>query len=523
VTDEVFLHEILTDPEDDAPRLVYADWLDDQGGGEQAERAEFIRLQCELARAPLDEPGRPEREVRLANLLEEHEPAWLGPLAGRVSGWHFRRGFIEAVELEAADLLAHGAALFAAAPIRHVRLTDLPWTRFGSRQPRDGPSLPPSIADLAACPLLDRLTTLDLSPVHLRDEDVATLVCSPHLSRLRGLSLAGHQLTERAVVSLARSPLAGRLTALSLGGNQLSNAGAAALAEAPLAGLQALGLSGCGIGGEGLAALAEAPWLGRLSVLALAANPFPESALLRLLAARALGRLTHLNIARFDGPRLGGATLRALAVHPRLDRLTRLQVDGNTLLAEALPDLVASPAVPALKALGLGRLELRESHLRRLLPALAARGGRGHTALTALGLEGNLLGGAGFRALAGSAALADLVALDLRNTGARDADVLRLAGSPYLQRLAALDLSGTSLGLSAARQLAELSTLPVLSTLWLSNATDRAVQWALTTSPRLPLLRQISIRFTWDGGRTALEPWWAFPTFVPFRREASRD
>ena len=47
---EAFLADICEHPEDDTPRLVFADWLDDHG--DQA-RAEFIRLQVELAR--LDE------------------------------------------------------------------------------------------------------------------------------------------------------------------------------------------------------------------------------------------------------------------------------------------------------------------------------------------------------------------------------------------------------------------------------------------------------------------------------------
>jgi uncharacterized protein (TIGR02996 family) len=42
------LAAVLDSPSDDAPRLVYADWLDEHG---QADRAEFIRLQCELARS----------------------------------------------------------------------------------------------------------------------------------------------------------------------------------------------------------------------------------------------------------------------------------------------------------------------------------------------------------------------------------------------------------------------------------------------------------------------------------------
>lgn len=60
-------------PDDDTPRLVYADWLDEHG---QPERAEFIRVQCEMAAIP-DPPPEPtigarsaSREQRLAALME---------------------------------------------------------------------------------------------------------------------------------------------------------------------------------------------------------------------------------------------------------------------------------------------------------------------------------------------------------------------------------------------------------------------------------------------------------------------
>lgn len=43
------LRTIIDNPEDDAPRLVCADWLEENG---EPERAEFIRVQCELARTP---------------------------------------------------------------------------------------------------------------------------------------------------------------------------------------------------------------------------------------------------------------------------------------------------------------------------------------------------------------------------------------------------------------------------------------------------------------------------------------
>ncbi len=44
-----FLSDIIEYPEDDTPRLVFADWLMDHG---QEERGEFIAVQCALARYP---------------------------------------------------------------------------------------------------------------------------------------------------------------------------------------------------------------------------------------------------------------------------------------------------------------------------------------------------------------------------------------------------------------------------------------------------------------------------------------
>ena len=44
-----FLRAITAAPADDLPRLIYADWLDEHG---ESERAEFIRLQIQLAGHP---------------------------------------------------------------------------------------------------------------------------------------------------------------------------------------------------------------------------------------------------------------------------------------------------------------------------------------------------------------------------------------------------------------------------------------------------------------------------------------
>src|SRR5438552_3752265 len=116
---QAFLQAILETPDDDAPRLVYADWLDDEG---DAERAEFIRLGCRLAR--LDEPD-PEREDlrRRWDLLEhDHRHTWQPevPLASRAfasipPASPFRRGFV--------SLVSQNLDVFLESPERFDHLT----------------------------------------------------------------------------------------------------------------------------------------------------------------------------------------------------------------------------------------------------------------------------------------------------------------------------------------------------------------------------------------------------------------
>jgi type VI secretion system protein ImpC len=89
--DEAFLQAIFQAPDDDAPRLVYADWLEEHG---QPERAEFIRVQCALARPGQDLRREADRR-RAQELWDQFGADWARPLTAR--GWkpEFRRGFPE--------------------------------------------------------------------------------------------------------------------------------------------------------------------------------------------------------------------------------------------------------------------------------------------------------------------------------------------------------------------------------------------------------------------------------------------
>ena len=74
--DDAFLAAIRAHPEEDGPRLVYADWLDEHG---RHDRAEFIRAQVALARPRL--PGGAARRKE----LQQREKALLAQLPAEQS------------------------------------------------------------------------------------------------------------------------------------------------------------------------------------------------------------------------------------------------------------------------------------------------------------------------------------------------------------------------------------------------------------------------------------------------------
>src|SRR5262245_18411545 len=164
-THEGFLRDIIEHPDDDAPRLIYADWLDDQG---EPERAEFIRVQCRLARLPAADPEAAELERR-AEGLAGGGPAWLGPLHGVVEEYEYRRGFIEQVSMPALRFLQHQGALFRLAPVR-----DLCLTRAGTR-----------LEEVAGSPHLARLSALRVRYSRPNPAGVQALTHSPRLAGLQ--------------------------------------------------------------------------------------------------------------------------------------------------------------------------------------------------------------------------------------------------------------------------------------------------------------------------------------------------
>ncbi len=143
------LAAILAHPDEDTPRLMFADWLQENG---QSARAEFIRAQVRgvpddwIYNQPSQHPLTPHQQGHRSAF-----PGW------RLLGWNpadrdvryqrpyeqglshsvfkvmFARGFADRVTLSAVDWLTHAEAVLARHPLRQVKLTTMPRTRTTGR------------------------------------------------------------------------------------------------------------------------------------------------------------------------------------------------------------------------------------------------------------------------------------------------------------------------------------------------------------------------------------------------------
>ena len=153
VTDgEALIRSVLANPADDGPRLIYAVWLEEHGG---AEDAEFIRVQIELARLGFDgglhtdEQGHLQHAPsNIAQLSERQLELWADGfgrpnLPATMANWsvypvstlgtqlRVRRGFVEQVTCQTDEFVSVAGPLFARQPVTDVRLADriLPYVR----------------------------------------------------------------------------------------------------------------------------------------------------------------------------------------------------------------------------------------------------------------------------------------------------------------------------------------------------------------------------------------------------------
>jgi uncharacterized protein (TIGR02996 family) len=119
-SDSAIRRAILETPEDDAPRLVFADWLDEH---DQSGWAGFIRTCIRCGH---------ENGCTLQPHVHADRCWWVthgfrfnAAVPGLNLEWYlYRRGLVDELRMPTAAFLAHAAELFRVHPITAVRLTD---------------------------------------------------------------------------------------------------------------------------------------------------------------------------------------------------------------------------------------------------------------------------------------------------------------------------------------------------------------------------------------------------------------
>jgi uncharacterized protein (TIGR02996 family) len=201
--EDALLEACRWSPDDDAPRLV---WADAVGG----DRGELVVIQCDLARGGLSPAEAAVRRRRERELLDAHGDAWAG-LDGFQCEYELRRGFVEAIVIDARTFARHGEEIFERAPLlRSLTAVGLTAT---SGDPLDG------LRALVDSPAFWRLHALDLHRVGVQaqafdydpgfdgrgDEAARLLVDTGALAQLDGLGLAWCGLTAVGVHHLVAS------------------------------------------------------------------------------------------------------------------------------------------------------------------------------------------------------------------------------------------------------------------------------------------------------------------------------
>jgi uncharacterized protein (TIGR02996 family) len=382
---EGLLRAAFRDPDDDTPRLVFADFLEEN---DQPERAALIRYQCELARLKPQSKRARERRALIDPLVAKFLKR-LEPLPEAITITEFHRGFL-GLQIDFLLLGEEGSL-----PARFAELFRDGWVE----------SVSCHAGNLAYCltagtELLVRVGTIDVSAVRVDDEVLISLAAGTGEARFNGrlARIKVHKNNQKAFDQLLRAQQGETvaLTALkgALGPNRHHSRLTTyvfdlLLRTGQLAGATELALHG---------------WLGDEDLAALLATD--------------LGALRNL---RLEGWNLSWDGVAALANDPALARVTALDLTTCRLGSDSVADLAAGTGLRGLDALLLQECSLTDKDVATLARA------QGFPNLWYLGLA---LNGAvtvrGARAVLAAPHFPKLTTLNLSGTAVREPEQIAL-------------------------------------------------------------------------------------------------
>lgn len=459
-TELALLRAIRDLPEEDTPRLVYADYLDDV---DEHARAEFIRVQIERARTTESDPRQRELEDREHELLCEHEATFLGVAPGDFDGlteWHFDRGFVHEVAATPTFMLGAGTQLANTHPVRRWRV------QSGQND------FPEDLKEAGQRGWFARLDALDLSGWYTGLGELGGFLYRSQFERLRELDLSHRPGLEALPEILEAAPFRDQLKTLLCGGANGEDDRLDVTAVAHAMG-RACRLAEFGAGGTMLTAedvrdvliadftheltdldvranqLAPDAFVGarcRLHELDVSNTPLGAISLDRLLNCKSTSQLKRLHM---NGCGSAMANMAALAASPFWAQAEALRMQDGTIPEASLDPLFSSAGPKALRVLDVGANYVRTAGVARLCAAKWAH------ALTYLDLSRNYLTDDALRMIAGCDTLAHLRTLHLNynspyhlegaeyTEAVTDAGLRALADSPHLRNLRVLSISGT--------------------------------------------------------------------------------
>ena len=547
------MQAVLDEPDNDAPRLAFADGLAAQGN---LTRAEFIRVQIERATLADDHPRQSELEAAEWRLLSEHGLRWLDPPPRSVILGEYRRGFFEVLGTTASRWLLHRQQFLESGqfPIRVLRLcmiTQLSQAEVIARlrevhapeviienEIRDARVAADTfLPALAQLPELARLSGLEFSSLsedygaistEITDAQLAPFLATPALHGLESLGLAECEISAQTLEVLS-APSWSRLRALDF--SSASNYVSQRTAGPPFS-------------PENLQNFSRSATWQNLHKLRLTCACVPEMSVAQWAGVLGAGQLRDLDIYGVDdvatiiegltqtpatwqklrcaGGRMNDglplpideAAIALLINSPCVANLQVLDLGGTTLSRAGFREICRSPHLTNLRELYLGTSVLDRDALAELFRASFAEN------LIGLGLGYGNDSDDHILALAKSKRLRQLRHLSIWERNLRESTVLALLSSPSLPNLTRLRLGRFEFTNAIVNLLLQPPRMPHLA--WLDVWANRQNQ--LVESSKLAELLHCQKyahinNNEWDSNKDLKQDWQRFASWRFFQRE----
>ncbi len=358
-----FLQAIRKDYFNDAPRLVYADRLEENG---QSERAEHIRLDIQLENDELTRMDRDRIDQRLTDLVNQHGEEWLKPIPKNIrehrlvsflsQGAFFSRGMVS---------ITVGPRSFLA---KKLQEKDPSWLQKGhvvelefSGGKQCGKAL--------CSPLVEGVPSLKSYDCPVTDEEIEEFAKLPHINNVQHLWLGQTKIGTKGLRAIAHSPNLGKLISFALLADP-SARDIVPLIDSPLwSRLERLQLSNTGLLSkfDKLVAALEKP---KLILLDLSMTRLEDEHIGKLMQSKGLSTLERLDLG---SGQFGSAGARAIAQCSALPGLKELDIHWNKIGDEGAKALAESPHLKHLRSLNVERCALSPEGAEMLREAFGDR------------------------------------------------------------------------------------------------------------------------------------------------------